>query len=270
MKKSICLVGIVIFTLFFSCKDYDENSKSMNLGELKVSDSDQEISESNNLIQVQRKLIKNGDVEFESEKITVTRKTIFKAIEKYNGYSSSDNEYKNSYEISNKIIIRVPSKNFDHLLNEITSRVTKFDRKEITITDVTAEFVDIEARLKTKKQLEDRYLELLKKANTVTEILEVEKQIGDLRSEIESIESRLKVLNNQISYSTLNIKIYESISKQTEFGKKFKNGFKNGWDNLILFFVFLVNIWPFILINIVIIILFRVWKKRRKNNLKIE
>jgi hypothetical protein len=263
MRKIISIIGIVTLISFFGCENYEQDSKSMDFGEMRMDDEEQQIVEPNN--EIQRKLIKNGEIEFESENIIDTRKDIFKAIEKFKGYSSSDNEYKNSYEISNTLIIRVPSENFDNLLNEITIGVTRFDRKEITIKDVTAEFLDIEARLKTKKELENRYLEILKKANTVTEILEVEKQIGDLRSDIESIEGRLKFLNNQVSFSTLNVRIYETISEQTEFGKKFKNGFKNGWENLILFFVFLVNIWPFILIIIGIVILIRIWRKRSKN-----
>jgi len=259
MKKLRNIIGLLILTLVFGCKS-DENSKTMNLGSMELNDSK---LESKQEIQTNRKLIKDGEIEFESENLSKTRENIFKSIEKYKGYSSSDNEYKNSYEISNSLTIRVPAENFDNLLNEITIGVTRFDRKEITIKDVTEEFLDVEARLKTKKELENRYLEILKKANNVTEILEVEKQIGELRSEIESIEGRLKFLENQVSFSTLKVRIYETISEQTEFGKKFKNGFKNGWENLILFFVFLANIWPFIFIIFGVMILIRVWKKRK-------
>ena len=263
MKKLINSIGIIILTLIFGCENHEQGSKSMNIGEMRIYDEEQPIVEPN--YEIQRKLIKNGEIEFESENLIDTRKDVFKAIQKFKGFLSSDNEYKNSHEISNSLIIRVPSKNFDNLLNEITIGVTKFDRKEIKIKDVTAEFLDVETRLKTKKRLENRYLEILKRANTVTEILEVEKQIGDLRSDIESSEGRLKYLNNQVSFSTLNVRIYETVSEQTEFGKKFKNGFKNGWDNLILFLVFLVNIWPFIFIIAGIVILIKFWRKRRKN-----
>lgn len=263
MKKLIYILGIITLITFFGCESNGPDSEAMNLGEMVLDLEEERPIESNNDVQIQRKLIKNGEVEFESENLRATRNTILKAIDKFKGYASSDNEYKNEYEISNTIMIRVPSENFDNLLEEITIGVTKFDRKEIAIKDVTAEFLDIEARLKTKKELENRYLEILKKANTVTEILEVEKQIGDLRTEIESIEGRLKFLNNQVSFSTLHVRIYETISKQTEFGKMFKNGFKNGWENFILFFVFLVNVWPFIMIIIGLMIVIRVWRKRR-------
>jgi len=265
MKKLTNILGFILLISVLGCKNYEPDT--MNLGAMKMEDDEQTIInniETESEDQIDKKLIKNGDVEFESENLTETRENILKAIEKFKGYSSSDNEYKNSYEISNTINIRVPSENFDKLLTEITFGVDRFDRKEINVKDVTAEFLDIEARLKTKKELENRYLEILKKANKVSEILEVEKQIGELRSEIESIEGRLKYLNNQVSFSTLNVRIYQTISKQTEFGKKFKNGFKNGWDNLILFFVFLVNIWPFILIIFGVLILIRVWRKRKR------
>lgn len=262
MKKLINTIGIILFILIIGCDNYEQDSKAMNLEDIRMDVAEQPILEENN--ETQRKLIKNGTLEFESENIIETRKAIFQAIKKFKGYASSDNEYKNAYEISSTLIIRVPTENFDNLLNTITSDVSKFDRKEIKTKDVTAEFLDIEARLKTKKELENRYLEIIKKANTVVEILEVEKQIGDLRSDIEVIEGRLKFLNNQVSFSTLDVRIYETRPEHTEFGKKFKDGFKNGWENLILFFVFLVNIWPFILIIIGTVLLIKVWRKKRK------
>jgi hypothetical protein len=55
----------------------------------------------------------------------------------------------------------VPNSNFDHIINDIGLQVGEFDSKRIDIEDVTAEFVDIEARLKNKKQLEGKYQELL-------------------------------------------------------------------------------------------------------------
>ena len=266
MKKLRNIIGFILLISVFGCKNNEPNS--LSFGDKSMENEEQTILEnleSKNEIKIDRKLIKNGEVEFESENLGETRKNILKAIEKFKGYSSSDTEYKNSSEISNTLTIRVPAENFDNLLNEITIGVTRFDRKEITIKDVTEEFLDIEARLKTKKELENRYLEILKKANKVSEILEVEKQIGELRSEIESIEGRLKFLKNQVSFSSLKVRIYETISKQIEFGKKFKNGFKNGWENLILFFVFLVNIWPFILIILGLIFLIKIWRKKKRN-----
>jgi hypothetical protein len=257
MKIQEKIFGLLILLLMFGCAKNEDASFEMAEEESIATQTAQEE------INVERKLIKEGRVEFETDNINSTRKLIFESIEKYKGYTSSDQEYKSIGRVSNTIVIRVPAKNFDLLLNDATKGVTKFDSKNIEVKDVTEEFLDIQARLKTKKELENRYLELLKKANSVTEILEVEKQIGQLRSEIESIEGRLKYLKSKVSLSTLTMTFYQSIPNETEFGNKFKDGFKSGWDNLIWFFVFLTNIWPFILIGIGLIFGIKMWKKRK-------
>lgn len=212
---------------------------------------------------VKRKLIKEGRVEFETDNMNSTRKTIFEAVKKFNGYVSSDQEYKSPGRKSNTLIIRVPADNFDSLLSDATQGIEKFESKEINVKDVTEEFLDIQARLKTKKELEQRFINLLKEAKNVTEILEIEKQIGQLRSDIESIEGRLKYLQDRVSFSTLTMTFYESTPNETEFGQKFKNGFSNGWDNLIWFFVVLTNIWPFILIGLGLIFGIRFYRRKK-------
>ncbi|GAA5039315.1 hypothetical protein GCM10011506_38360 [Marivirga lumbricoides] len=213
---------------------------------------------------VERKLIKEGHITFETQDLTNARKNIFTVVSKYKAYVSSDQEYKYPGRKSNTLVIRVPADNFDNLLKDATEGVERFESREINVNDVTEEFLDISARLKTKKELENRFLELLKKANTVTEIVEIEKQIAQLRSEIESVEGRLKYLENRVAFSTLTMTFYQSLPEQTEFGQKFENGFKNGWDNLVWFFVLMINIWPFIIILLGLFIGVRIYRKRRK------
>ena len=261
MKLTSKILGLLIFILIIGCHSKNDNANLEMASESMMAYED--IAEKEN-ITIERKLIKEGQIEFESKDINSAKQTILNAINKSKGYISSDNEYKSLGRISNIITIRVPANNFDQLLAEATKGIKRFDRKVIEIKDVTEEFLDIQARLKTKKELEIRYLELLKKANNVSEMLEVEKQMGQLRSDIESIEGRLKYLENKVSFSTLTITVYEKISSQTEFGTKFKNGFKNGWENLIFFFVALTNIWPFIFIIIALLLVIKVWRKKKK------
>lgn len=211
----------------------------------------------------ERKLIKEGNVEFETDDLAATRQTILKAVEKYKGYVSSDQEFNSPERESNTMVVRVPADNFDSFLNEATQGIKRFDSKEIKVIDVTTEFLDVQARLKTKKELENRFLDLLKQAKNVTEMLEIERQLGELRSDIESMEGRLKYLQNQVSYSTLTITFYKSVPYQTEFSHKFSDGFRNGWNNLVWFFVALINVWPFILIGITLLLAFRVYRRKR-------
>jgi len=213
--------------------------------------------------QIERKLITEGRVSFETSNINASRDKILQAVTKYKAYISLDEEFNYSEEFRNTITVRIPSENFDAFLNEATQGVEKFESKEINVKDVTEEFLDVQARLKTKKELETRYLELLKKANSVSDMLEIERQIAQLRSEIESIEGRLNYLKNRVSFSTLTLTLIQRSARENEFGKKFKNGFVNGWNNFIYFFVILTNIWPFILI-LIGMVLGIIWYSKKK------
>lgn len=262
MKHLIRILGIVFLLSVFGCKQNTEQRMSFAAEEM-VIESKARKPLPNKELGIERKLIKKGTIKFETDDLNITKQSILKAVESHNGYISSDEESNYQYEKSNSLVVRVPAENFDQLLNDISKGVKKFDRKEVNLKDVTEEFLDVQARLKTKKELEKRYLELLNQANSVIEILEIEKQIGKLRSEIESTEGRLEYLNNQISISTLYIEFYVNIPQETELGKQFKGGFKKGWENLMVFFVFLINIWPFLLIGIGLF--YGIRKYRRKN-----
>ena len=132
--------------------------------------------------------------------------------------------------------------------------------------DVSEEFIDHEARLRTKKEVESRYREILKQAKTVQEILSVETEIGNIRSEIESIEGRLKYLSDQVSMSTLNITYYQKTGTDFGFASKFVQALKSGWDILLIFIIGIVNLWPFIIIASIFGLLYRRWKKGKRTN----
>jgi hypothetical protein len=259
MKHITQYFGLFILLTILGCsKNSDSVSMEMATEELVAPTTEQKSEET-----IERKLIKEGRVEFETDNLNSTRKTIFEAVSQYKGYVFSDQEYKSPGRQSNTVVIRVPSGNFDNLLKDATQGVEKFESKEINVKDVTEEFLDVQARLKTKKELENRFIDILKQAKNVSEILEIEKQIGQLRADIESIEGRLKYLQDRVSFSTLTMTFYESIPYETAFGQQFKSGFRNGWENLIWFFVVLTNIWPFILIGLALFIGITMYRRRK-------
>lgn len=246
MKNKINFLSLLVFFILWGCNNNSSTSNTESPYEGEVAPTTEEKTNET----LERKLIKDGMVEFETDNINLSRKIIFDAVRKYKGYVSSDQEVKYPRRKTNTLVIRIPDHHFDDLLNDATQGVEQFKDKEINVKNVTEEFLDIQARMKTKKELELRYIALLKQAKNVTEILEIEKQIEILRSEIESIEGRLKFIEDRVSFSMLKIILNENTPNETNFGQKFKNGFSNGWENLVWFFVFLVNSWPFILIGL--------------------
>ncbi|MEY2924197.1 MAG: hypothetical protein RLZZ337_745 [Bacteroidota bacterium] len=193
---------------------------------------------------IERKLIKTGNIEFETKDLDKTAQRINAAKKKYKAYASNENEYSSENRLSRTITLRIPASNFDAALAEIAEGVDHFDRKTINVSDVTEEFLDVQARLKTKKELELRYIQLLSKAQKVSEILEIERELVTLRSDIESFEGRLKYLENQVSLSTLTIDYYKSIKQDNRFWAKVKSGFGNGWDFLLTILLGIINVWP--------------------------
>lgn len=261
--------------LLVACDKRNNKARSYNTAsEVGYSVAEESLTESSNIendanaeASVKRKLIKTGDISFETDDLSKTRTQIEKSLATFGGYVATENEYSSSQKIHTNLTVRVPSKNFDTFLTEISSDVKRFDTKTISVNDVTEQFLDVEARLKVKKELEERYSAILKKANSVREVLDVEKELTNVRSEIESIEGRLKYLQNQVSYSTLQINFYKTEASKAytkTFGKRLVDAFGNGIDNIKWFFIGLVNIWPFILLLVLLIIFIRKRIKRKK------
>lgn len=102
-----------------------------------------------------------------------------------------------------EITIRVPRAQFDETIRRVglTGDVA---HKTITAQDVTDEYMDLDTRLKNARAMRDRFQELLKRAE-VKEAIEIQKELGKVTGEIELIEGRLKLLKDQIAYSTVTV-----------------------------------------------------------------
>lgn len=211
-----------------------------------------------------RKLIKEGSLRFETQDLLQTRRHIDSAVKHHQGYISSDSENKYNNRLEHTLLIRIPFQQFDPFILDVLQGGERLESKDIRTKDITEEFMDIEVRLKTKKELEQRYRELLHKAHTVTEILEVEKQIGALRSDIESIEGRLRYLQDQSQLSSITLTFYKTTPTTVAYGRRFAEGFADGWNYLVLSIIGLVRAWPFLLLLTVVGFLIRLWWQRRR------
>ena len=237
----------------FSTSPVVEEAQTMNF------DVNQNLKKTSN--HIERKLIKTGDISFETKNLEATRQNIINLVKKYKGYVSSDRKNEYDYRINYTLSVRIPAQYFDTIVSGVEMNALTIENKQVRISDVTEEFLDVESRLKNKKQLESRYLEILKKANTVKEILEVEKELGKLREDIEAAEGRLNYLKNQVGFSTLHISFYKRVKESTSFASKIGEGFLNGFSYFKSFLIGLVSLWPFV---ILFILLFYLIKNRFK------
>lgn len=215
-------------------------------------------------VTTERKLIKNGDLSFETADVKETKGKVEAICKELKAYISNENQNNYGSRLQYNQIIRVPADQFDVLIQRIEEGALKVESKNINTQDVTEEFIDVEARLKTKKDLEVRYREILKQAKTVQDIMSIEGQISSVRAEIESMEGRLNYLKNQVSFSTLNVSYYQQIGTDFGFGPKVVRAIGDGWDNLLSFLIVLVNLWPFLLLIAAGAWATNRWRKRKK------
>jgi hypothetical protein len=219
------------------------------------------------IIPLQQKLIKTGDLSFETKDIKVTRQNLNGLIKATQSYVSNESEDNYEGRTTNNLTIRIPSANFDDFINKLSVGVELFDYKNIYVTDVTDQYTDTEARIKTKKAIEQKYIALLERANSIDEILEIEKEIGYLRTEIESTEALLKSMTSQIAYSTLTVTFYEIDHTHPQadtptVSNKFVDALASGWEKILNFLVGLVENWPGVIIFLIILIVVkRNWRK---------
>lgn len=214
------------------------------------------------------KIIYSADIRFQVQEIAASYSKIKALTSKYDGYLSSDNLYQNDFEKNQNFTIRVPASAFDSLLIELEGESIFTQNKTISASDVTDQFVDIEARLKTKRELEQRYLSILRQASKVSDILEVEQKLAEIREEIEAQEGRLKLLQDQVTYSTINLSIYQTLEfKQrpsVSFFSQFLEALVNGFNSFKGFLLNLVSLWPFLIVILIIFFAIRYKIRSRK------
>jgi len=219
---------------------------------------------------IAQKIIRSAEVKFESEDLKKTNDRIVASVKKFGGYLQNDSETKEYSTVSKNILVRIPSKHFDDFLKEISAGVDYFDAKNVTSQDVTSEYIDNASRIKTQKALETRYLQLLGKANKVSEMLEIEAKLSQIREEIEAKEARLNYLQTQVDMSIFDITFYKNLpekeSASVSFGSKIGNALVTGVNGVLDFFIWLLELWPFLIILVALIVFFRKrWRRRKKN-----
>ncbi|GHC44216.1 DUF4349 domain-containing protein [Ulvibacter litoralis] len=215
----------------------------------------------------EQKIIKTARLVFETKDVNATHANVLQLASQYKGFIQSDNSGKGYNRISRNMMVRVPTERFMDFINGVSEGVSYFDQKDISRQDVSEEFVDLEARLKAKRELEKRYLELLKQARNVKEMLEIERELSNIREEIEAKQGRLQFLQNRVSMSTITLEFY-TLTAETgvtqSYGQKMINSLKGGWDGISVFFLGILYLWPLLVIVLVGVIILRKLLRKKK------
>jgi hypothetical protein len=106
------------------------------------------------------------------------------------------------------ITLEVPVDNFSTVLKQ-AEQYGKTSSVSTKATDVTGQYVDLQARLSALEASRQQYLTILAKATSIGDILAVQEQLDSIQSQIEQLQGQLQVLASETSYSTLNVTVSE-------------------------------------------------------------
>jgi hypothetical protein len=151
----------------------------------------------------ERLIIRNGEAVLFVADVTASEQAVRDLAAELGGYVVSSNRYGQEESAYATITIRVPAQTFDSALERLRAVAERVDRVTTTSQDVTEEFVDLEARLRTLQATEQRLIELLGRAQTVDEILKIEQQLSTVRTDIERIQGRMEYLSTNAALSTI-------------------------------------------------------------------
>ena len=164
-------------------------------------------------VPVDRKIIRNADITIEVASTNQAQHSVTSIAEAYGGFVvTSESKQRNNADPSQrtldfKLVVRIPFDKFGVALDDIRKLASNVPEEKTTGEDVTEEFIDLEARIKTQKALELQFIEIMKQAKKVEDALEVQSQLADVRTEIEKLEGRKRFLENRSSLATITVNI---------------------------------------------------------------
>lgn len=214
-----------------------------------------------------RKLIRNVNLDVETETFDELMKSVQEKISQLGGYIEESFTYNGSSYYGQdsrnaNLTIRIPADKLDEFLSDV-AEVSNVIRKNESVTDVTLQYVDMESHKKVLLTEQERLIELLGQAENIEDIISLESRLSEVRYQIESMESQLRTLDNQVSYSTVYLYIDEvkklTPVKEQNAWERIATGFMNslydvglGIENFVI--GVLIDL-PYIIVWIVVILL---------------
>lgn len=227
-----------------------------------------------------QKLIKTVYIDTETEDLETLLGQLAEAISSQGGYLESQEIYNGSaystYRYRNaNLTIRIPAENLSGFVGTVQD-VSNVVRYNVTTENVTLTYVDIESRVTALETEQQRLLELLTQAETMSDLLEIEGRLTEVRYELESVMSQLRTLSNQVDYATVylsveQVKVYTETEEPTLW-QRITGGFTDNLedlaDGLVDGFVWVITYSPQILFWCAVVLLGfwggRRWSKKRK------
>jgi hypothetical protein len=216
----------------------------------------------------ERKIIRNAEMTIEISDPNEGLQKIATIAEKNGGFVVTSESRENQANSQNPpsttvtVVARVPAAQFDEAVEAIRRISERIKVEKLSGKDVTEEYIDLEARIRTKRALEMQFLEIMRQARRISDALEVQSQLADVRTEIESLEGRRRFLENKSALSTISVTLQTPApmlaATTSGFMHSVKMAFGDGLDTASEIVLGIIR-FVMVMIPIVLFILFPCW-----------
>jgi len=229
-----------------------------------------------------RKWIITVDMSAETEDLETLLAHLDKKITAMNGYVEDQNIYNGSAYANRRyrsasLTVRIPAGDVDKFTEEV-SGIANVVRSSKNLEDITLSYTATESRIKALETEEARLLEFMAKAENMSDLLEIEARLTDVRYELERFSSQLRLYDNQVDYATIYLNIeevqeYTPVEEET-FWQRITGGFKSNLkdlgEDLTDILVWIIASSPYLLVYAIVIggIVFIVRKAGKGKKLK--
>jgi hypothetical protein len=197
-----------------------------------------------------KKIIKTADLQIEVRNFQRYTNRLHNAVKEFGGYVAQEQQTQTASEIDNTVSIKVPVDKFDDLLLQLPSDSDRLMEKKINSEDVTMELVDTKSKLETKKEVRERYLELLRQAHSMKDIITVQNEINDIQEQMDQASGRIAWLGHSAAYSTINLRFYQVLEPgvreepSPSFLLQLRDSVVEGWKGVSTLLLGIVSVWP--------------------------
>src|SRR5437870_2295260 len=157
-----------------------------------------------------RKLIRNATVDLEIVSFDDALQKITAFANEDRGYiATTRSEKQANGKLKGQIVVKVLPENLDRFLQKLRG-LGELKNQTLGTEDITKAYFDTDARLKNARVMEQRLVEMLKrKSDDINDLLQVEKELGRVREQIEQMQGELKFWDSQVQFATVTISLAE-------------------------------------------------------------
>jgi hypothetical protein len=157
-----------------------------------------------------RKLVRNANVDLQVKSFDEALESISALASEGRGYvATTSSQKQENGKLRGQIVVKVLPENLDDFLAKLR-KLGDLKKQTLTAEDVTKQYVDTDARLRNARLVEQRLVALLEKnAGRVSDLLQVEKELGRVREQVEQLQGELKAMDMQVQFATVTISLAE-------------------------------------------------------------